>query len=115
MLIGKKELRDLHDLLEQLTNFIRLLDGKELPYFYHCFDAMKNNIELFQKMGENDLERLYTVLERDWKASHRTFLGVQEYDLREDHPDADLRVCLYFAGLVSKVERYFEEKTDFYA
>ena len=37
---------------------------------YFCIDAMKNNIEIFLCIGSTDIEDLYIVLERDWKASH---------------------------------------------
>ena len=46
MRIGKGELGDLRDELVRLTDFIRIMETDELPYFYRCFDAMKNNIEI---------------------------------------------------------------------
>ena len=36
------------------------------------------------------------------------FIGVQNYDLRREHPDIDPTVCLYFARLLADVEKYFE-------
>ena len=97
MIIKKMRLKKLRDELERLTDFIKEVEGRNLPYFYRYFDTMKNNIDLF------------LLLERDWKASHTTLLGVQEYDLRENNPDIDPRMCFYFARLVSEVGKYFEQ------
>ena len=105
MIIKKMRLKKLRDELERLTDFI----GRNLPYFYRHFDTMKNNIDLFLCIGDDDIDRLHLVLERDWKASHTTLLGVQEYDLRENNPDIDPRMCFYFARLVSEVGKYFEQ------
>lgn len=113
MIIDKNELKNLRDELERLTDFIRRMEGRDLPYFYHCFDTMKNNIDLFLRVGEDDIGGLFPVLERDWKASHSILLGVQEYDLRESDPDIDPRLCFYFARLVAEVGKYFERKQDF--
>lgn len=113
MIIDKNELKNLRDELERLTDFIRRMEGRDLPYFYHCFDTMKNNIDLFLRVGEDDIGGLFPVLERDWKASHSILLGVQEYDLRESDPDIDPRLCYYFARLVAEVGKYFERKQDF--
>ena len=35
MIIDKNELKNLRDELERLTDFIRKMDEKDLPYFYH--------------------------------------------------------------------------------
>ena len=108
MKIGRKELRDLREGLEKLTGLIRSMERGELPYFYHCFDAMKNNIEIFFRMDCDDIGDLLPVLERDWKASHMMFIGVQHYDIRKEHPDSDPVMCLYFARLLAGVGKYFE-------
>lgn len=109
MIIKKMRLKKLRDELERLTDFIKDVEGRNLPYFYRHFDTMKNNIDLFLCIGDDDIDRLHLVLERDWKASHTTLLGVQEYDLRENNPDIDPRMCFYFARLVSEVGKYFEQ------
>ena len=108
MKIGREELRDLCGYLERLTELIRGMEHGELPYFYHCFDTMKNNIELFFYVGE-DTDEIFPVLERDWNDSHRMFIGVQSYDIRKEHPDLDLSFCFYFASLLAGVGRYFEQ------
>ncbi len=108
MKIGREELRDLCGYLERLTELIRGMEHGELPYFYHCFDTMKNNIELFFYVGE-DTDEIFPVLERDWNDSHRMFIGVQSYDIRKEHPDLDPSFCLYFASLLAGVGRYFEQ------
>ena len=76
---------------------------------------MRHNIDLFLRVGGDDIRGLFPVLERDWKASHTAFLGVQEYDLREIDPEIDPRLCFYFARLVSEVGKYFERKQEFYS
>ncbi len=108
MKIGREELRELRKELDKLTAFISSMESGELPYFYHCFDAMKNNIEIFFYMECEDIEDFLPVLERDWKASHMMFIGVQSYDIRNTHPDADPVMCLYFARLLAEVGKYFE-------
>lgn len=114
MIIGREELRDLKDNLYHLTEFIREMERDELPYFCRYFDTMKNNIELFFCMGCDDIEDLYPLLERDWKASHTMFIGVQDYDFRHEHPDADPLLCIYYAGLLAGVGKYFERgKAEF--
>lgn len=113
MQIDKNELKNLRDELETLTEFIRKMDGKDLPYFYRCFNTMKYNIDLFLYIGEDDIETLLPVLERDWKASHTIFLGVQEYDLRDIDPDIDPGLCFYFSCLVSAVGKHFSVDRKF--
>ena len=114
MKIGKEELRNLRDELEELLNFIREMERGELPYFYRYFHTMKSNIEMFFCIGCDDIADFFPVLERDWKASHMLFIGVQDYDLRKEHPEADPMLCLYFARLVAEVGKYFERgKVEF--
>lgn len=108
MRIGREELEELRGKLEQLTEFIRDMEKGELPYFYHCFDTMKNNIEIYFCVGNDDIDDFMPVLERDWNASHRMFIGVQNYDIMENHPGIDPTVPLYFAGLLAGIGRYFE-------
>ena len=100
MKIGMEELEDLRDGLERLLEFIRGMEQGELPYFYRYFST--------------DIADFFPVLERDWKASHTMFIGVQDYDLRKEHPEADPMLCLYFARLLAEVGKYFERgKAEF--
>ncbi|HJA13423.1 MAG TPA: hypothetical protein H9799_10890 [Candidatus Mediterraneibacter merdipullorum] len=108
MKMGKKELKDLRDKLERLMEFVRCMETGPLPDFYRYFDTMKNNIELFFCLGADDIPDFLPVLERDWKASHTMFIGVQDYDIRKEHPDADPMLSLCFASLLSDVGKYFE-------
>ncbi|HIZ81894.1 MAG TPA: hypothetical protein H9722_07385 [Candidatus Mediterraneibacter pullistercoris] len=108
MKMGREELRELRDGLDRLMEFIRNMEQGELPDFYRYFDTMKNNIEIFFCIGCDDIEDFLPVLERDWKASHTMFIGVQDYDIRKQHPDIDPVLSLYFAGLLSDVGKYFE-------
>ena len=108
MKMEKEELQELRGELERLTAFIRGVEGDSLPYFYHCFDAMNNNIKIYFYVGSEDGEDLFPVLERDWTASHRMFIGVQHYDIRKEHPGADPELCFYFARLLAGVGRHFE-------
>ena len=114
MKIGREELEDLREGLERLTDFIRNMEQGELPYFYRYFHTMKSNIEMFFCIGCDDIADFFPVLERDWKASHMMFIGVQDYDLRKEHPDIDPMVCLHFARLLAEVGKYFERgKAEF--
>src|SRR5699024_2718509 len=81
MIKGREELWNLRNVLERLLDFIQEIEAEELPYFYRCFDTMKNNIEIFFCVGCEDIEDLFPVLERDWKASHKVFIGVQYYNV----------------------------------
>lgn len=110
MKIGQEELQELREELERLTEFIRGVEGRELPYFYHCFDTMKNNIEIYFYTGCEEADDLLLVLERDWAASHRMFIGVQNYDIRREHPGADPELSLCFARLLAGVGRHFESR-----
>ena len=47
MIKGREELWNLRNVLERLLDFIQEIEAEELPYFYRCFDTMKNNIEIF--------------------------------------------------------------------
>ncbi len=67
-----------------MTHFIRVMEGVKLPDFYRYFDAMKNNINIFFYAGCEDIEDFFPILQRDPKASHTMFIGVQNYDLRRD-------------------------------
>ena len=106
----REELEDLREVLEKLMEFIWGMEKGELPYFYRYFDTMKNNIEIFFWIGEQDMEDIISVLERDWKASQTMLIGVQNYDIRKEHPDIDPVLSLYFAGLLSDIRRFFERR-----
>ena len=108
MKMGREELKDLRDRLDRLLEFIRNMEPGELPDFYRYFDTMKNNIEIFFCVGADDIEDFLPILERDWKASHTMFIGVQDYNIRRDHPDIDPLLSFYFASLLSEVGKYFE-------
>lgn len=108
MIIDRKELMNLRDELDRLTEFIRLIELGELPYFYKCFDTMKNNIQIYSYVGTEEIEDFFPILERDWKASHTELIGVQEYDLSEAHPGIEPVLCLYFAGMLAEVGKYFD-------
>ena len=103
----REELDQLRDELAQLTELTEQEMCGSLPHFYRHFDTMKNNIEIFICVGSDDTEDIVSILERDWKASHAMLIGVQDYDVRESHPDADPILCLYFAKLLSNIGRYF--------
>ena len=105
---NREELEDLREELEKLMDFIRNMETGDLPYFYRYFDTMKNNIEIFCRVGEEDTEDIIPILERDWEASHTILIGVQNYDIRKEHPDVDPVLCLHFAKLLSNVGRFFE-------
>ena len=113
MKIGREELADLREELEKLMEFIRGMERGELPCFYRYFDTMKNNIEIFFRIDseDEDIEDFLPVLERDWEASHMVMIGVQTYDIRKEHPDVDPMLCLYFAGLLSEIGRFFEHSS----
>ena len=110
MIKGNKDLWELRDQLELLTDSIREIEGKNLPYFYRCFDTMKNNIEIFLHVGCDDIALLLPVLERDWQAAHKKLIGVQYYDPHEKHPDADPKLCFCFVWTISKIGRFFDHR-----
>lgn len=107
MIMKRNELRKLRDELVRLTDFICDMEAGHLPDFYRYFDAMKNNIEIYLSVGDEDAEDFFPVLLRDWKASHAVLIGVQDYDLRENNPDADPAMNVFFARLVSNVGSFF--------
>lgn len=112
MVNDRMELKNLRDNLENLIWLISSLEKGELPYFYYCFDTMKNNIEIFFHLGCDDIEDFYPVLERDWIASHTFLIGVQYYKPRCDLPEKDLELKLYFSGLLAEIGKYFEQQIN---
>ena len=106
------ERSDKDEYLERLHDFIETLDNVErvevLPEFYHFFDAMRQNIEIFLQVGEEDEEQIHEILERDWEKAHAPLVGVQCYDFQESHPEAEAGTCVYFANLLTEIGRFFE-------
>ena len=47
------ELKELKDALQTFTEFVWEME-EYLPEFYHFFDAMRQNIEIFIKVGEEE-------------------------------------------------------------
>lgn len=72
------------------------------------FDAMRQNIEIFLQVGEEDEEQIHEILERDWEKAHAPLVGVQCYDFQESHPEAEAGTCVYFANLLTEIGRFFE-------
>ena len=65
------ELKELKDALQTFTEFVWEME-EYLPEFYHFFDAMRQNIEIFLQVGEEDEEQIHEILERDGrKHMHR--------------------------------------------
>ena len=112
MIKGKKELWKLRDQLELLTDSIKEIEGKDLPYFYRWFYKMEKNIEIFVHIGCDDIAHLLPLLERDWEASHTKLIGVQYYDPHEKHPDADPNLCFCFVWMVSEIGKFFDRRPD---
>ena len=75
--------------------------------FYHFFDAMRQNIEIFLQVGEEDEEQIHEILERDWEKAHAPLVGVQCYDFQESHPEAEAGTCVYFANLLTEIRSFF--------
>lgn len=85
-----------------------LIGEEYLPEFYHFFDAMRQNIEIFLRVGEEDEEQIHEILERDWEKAHAPLVGVQCYDFQGSHPEAEAGTCVYFANLLTEIGRFFE-------
>ena len=82
------------EILEQENIFVMDEDvykrqEEYLPEFYHFFDAMRQNIEIFLRVGEEDEEQIHEILERDWEKAHAPLVGVQCYDFQGSHPEAE--------------------------
>ena len=101
------ELKELKNVLQTFTEFVWEME-EHLPYFYRFFDAMRYNIEIFLQVGEEDESQIQEILERDWSKAHAPLVGVQYYDLRESHPEAEIGTCIYFASLLTEIGRFFE-------
>ena len=69
------ELKELKDVLQTFTEFVWEME-EYLPEFYHFFDAMRQNIEIFLRVGEEDEEQIHEILpaERD-EIPQYVFLG----------------------------------------
>ena len=89
------ELKELKDVLQTFTEFVWEME-EYLPEFYHFFDAMRQNIEIFLRVGE------------DWEKAHAPLVGVQCYDFQGSHPEAEAGTCVYFANLLTEIGRFFE-------
>ena len=101
------ELKELKDVLQTFTEFVWEME-EYLPEFYHFFDAMRQNIEIFLRVGEEDEEQIHEILERDWEKAHAPLVGVQCYDFQGTHPEAEAGTCVYFANLLTEIGRFFE-------
>ena len=55
------ELKELKDVLQTFTEFVWEME-EYLPEFYHFFDAMRQNIEIFLRVGEEDEEQIHEIL-----------------------------------------------------
>ena len=89
------ELKELKDVLQTFTEFVWEME-EYLPEFYHFFDAMRQNIEIFLRVGEEDEEQIHEILERDWEKAHAPLVGVQCYDFQGSHPEAEAGTCVLF-------------------
>ena len=101
------ELKELKDVLQAFTEFVWEME-EYLPEFYHFFDTMRQNIEIFLRVGEEDEEQIHEILERDWEKAHAPLVGVQCYDFQGSHPEAEAGTCVYFANLLTEIGRFFE-------
>lgn len=81
-------------------------DGRISAGILSFFDAMRQNIEIFLRVGEEDEEQIHEILERDWEKAHAPLVGVQCYDFQGSHPEAEAGTCVYFANLLTEIGRF---------
>lgn len=103
----REKLKKLEEEIEKLLRFIWAMESENLPDFYRYFDTMKNNIQIFNRVGGRDFEEIHRILRRDWKAAHMVLIGIQYYNPADSHPDLDRKLIIYYASVLSYLNRYF--------
>lgn len=94
--------------LDELMGVIKK-GTEEIPYFYHFFDYMRNNIDIYNYTQDDDMEFLECVLRRDWDAANDKLLGIPANPLFETGPECEKtrEVWLYYLELLTSIGTFF--------
>ncbi len=99
----KERLISMKDAVTELMAFIRSQKNGRMPRAYSLLDNMRNNIELFVLIPEEDEDvgLLDAILFRDWCAANEEWYEVTEIGESENLTFRD------FLELLGQIEEYF--------
>ena len=104
--LKEDQLIPLRDALNELMDFVKEFQWKEIPYFYRFLDYMKNNIEFCVCTHSDDMEQLEEILLRDWKKANNMYLGIPSYKLFSDNGQDMTEMYCQYISLLEKIDRY---------
>lgn len=104
--LREEQLIPLRDALNELMEFVKGFQWKEIPYFYRFLDYMKNNIELCVCTHSDDMEQLEAILLRDWEKANNRYLGIPSYELLSDDSQDMTEVYCQYIALLTKIDKY---------
>lgn len=101
-----RQLIPLRDALDRLMMFVKTLPCQETPYFYHYLDTMKNNIDLYVRVGNGNLDLLEVLLRKDWDQANNIFFGIPSFDFFQKNEDT-VELFWEYLELLDEVKKYF--------
>ena len=108
-LTNKEEVMCLRDAVVGLQDFVKCCSNGELPYFYRFLDYMKNNIEIFLRVGGRDIYALEKVLYRSWHEANDFRIGLSTFQISAETETESIEIYYQYALLVKRVAEYFAE------
>ncbi|MEE1087190.1 MAG: hypothetical protein U0L05_08545 [Schaedlerella sp.] len=106
--IQEENLSELRNALEKLQKFVDYFSEEYRPYFYRMLDYMKDNIELYLKLGSKDLKKLEKILYRDWIAANNSWYGLSTFQMRKEICNENIEIYYIYGSLVQEIADYFE-------
>lgn len=107
--MSRKELIFLKDMLKKVQKFIWERGSGSVPYCYVRFEYMFHNIEIYLQSGEENLQLLCEILQRDWEKANHQLVGISSSKLMDTATYEKMEDAIQFIRMITEIDAFFQE------
>lgn len=107
--MSRKELIFLKDMLKKVQKFIWERGSGRVPYCYVRFEYMFHNIEIYLQSGEENLQLLCEILQRDWEKANHQLVGISSSKLMNTATYEKMEDAIQFIRMITEIDAFFQE------
>lgn len=107
--MSRKELIFLKDMLKKVQKFIWERESGRVPYCYVRFEYMFHNIEIYLQSGEENLQLLCEILQRDWEKANHQLVGISSSKLMDTATYEKMEDAIQFIRMITEIDAFFQE------
>lgn len=108
--MSRKELIFLKDMLKKVQKFIWERGSGRVPYCYVRFEYMFHNIEIYLQSGEENLQLLCEILQRDWEKANHQLVGISSSKLMDTATYEKMEDAIQFIRMITEIDAFFQEE-----